>query len=262
LAQGDVSGAAEALDNLDLDSLTPEQAQQLAEALQQMAGELSDSNPDLSQALQEAAEALQSGDTQAAEEALGRAAGEMAQSAGGSTQEMDEFADRVGEGQGELAGAGQGTGEAEQPGQGAMGQAQPLQPSQGQGQGQGVGPHGAGRGEDQGEEQGGIVGDDFEMPTDNNAGDGGIRSFDDVYTPERIGGEGGEEVDIPGDPGAGIPTGAEDDFAENPAGASTVPYDEVYADYEGAVNEALESGYVPLGLRDLIRDYFSSLDPE
>lgn len=264
LDQGDIPGAAEALGNLDLDNLSPEEAQQLAEALQQMADELSDSNPELSQALQDAAEAMQSGDLQAAEAALAEAAGEMAQSGGGSVQQMDEFANQVGEGQEGLAGAGQGEGEgqgeADQPGQSGMGQAQPMQP--GQGQGQGAGPHGAGRGEDQGEEQGGAIGEGFEMPTDNDAGDGGIRPFDDIYSPQRVGGEGGEEVDIPGDPGAGMPTGAEGDFADNPEGESTVPYNEVYADYEGAVNEALESGYVPLGLRDLIRDYFSSLDPE
>jgi hypothetical protein len=27
------------------------------------------------------------------------------------------------------------------------------------------------------------------------------------------------------------------------------------------VNRALDNGYIPLGLRDLIRDYFGSLDP-
>ena len=41
-----------------------------------------------------------------------------------------------------------------------------------------------------------------------------------------------------------------------------MPYNQVYSDYEGAVNEALESGYVPLGLRDVIRQYFSRLEPE
>ena len=41
----------------------------------------------------------------------------------------------------------------------------------------------------------------------------------------------------------------------------TVPYNQVYSDYANAANHALDSGYVPLGLRDVVRDYFTSLEP-
>ena len=99
------------------------------------------------------------------------------------------------------------------------------------------------------------------MNTDNGPGDGGESSFADIYSPQRIGGEGGDQVDIPGNPGAGLPTGNEGNFAENPQGESTVPYGDVYGDYAGAVNEALDNGYVPLGLRGLIQQYFTRLDP-
>ena len=99
------------------------------------------------------------------------------------------------------------------------------------------------------------------MPTDNAPGDGGETSFEEIYSPQRIGGEGGEQVDVPGDPGAGLPTGREGEMAQNPTGSSSVPYNQVYGDYAGAVNEAMDSGYVPLGLRGLIRTYFSNLDP-
>ena len=42
---------------------------------------------------------------------------------------------------------------------------------------------------------------------------------------------------------------------------SFVPYSEVFASYEGSVQQALESGVIPISLQPLIRDYFSSLDP-
>lgn len=100
------------------------------------------------------------------------------------------------------------------------------------------------------------------MPTDNAPGDGGEAPYDPVYAPQRIGGEGGDQVDIPGDPGPGQPTGNTGEFADNPAGESTVPYNEVWADYAEAINQALEGGYIPLSLRDLIHQYFSGLAPD
>jgi hypothetical protein len=42
---------------------------------------------------------------------------------------------------------------------------------------------------------------------------------------------------------------------------STVPYEQVFGDYQDAANEALQDDYIPLGLKGYIRDYFSSLEP-
>ena len=44
-------------------------------------------------------------------------------------------------------------------------------------------------------------------------------------------------------------------------GAVTVPYAEVYASYAAAAAEAMEREYVPLGLKDYVRDYFAALEP-
>jgi hypothetical protein len=41
-----------------------------------------------------------------------------------------------------------------------------------------------------------------------------------------------------------------------------VPYSEVFGDYRDAAYEALEGDYVPLGMKRLVRDYFSSLEPQ
>lgn len=42
---------------------------------------------------------------------------------------------------------------------------------------------------------------------------------------------------------------------------SSVPYSQVYGDYRDAAYEALDSDYIPLGLKGYVRDYFSSLEP-
>jgi hypothetical protein len=42
---------------------------------------------------------------------------------------------------------------------------------------------------------------------------------------------------------------------------SLIPYDAVYQSYVDAANQAMEQSYIPPGMRDYIRDYFSQLEP-
>ena len=42
---------------------------------------------------------------------------------------------------------------------------------------------------------------------------------------------------------------------------SYVPYSEVYADFYNYALTTLDRSYVPLSVKDFVRDYFSSLDP-
>ncbi len=42
---------------------------------------------------------------------------------------------------------------------------------------------------------------------------------------------------------------------------SYVPYNQVYSDFFNHAQTTLDRGYVPLSVRDFVRDYFSSLDP-
>ncbi|CAA9394122.1 MAG: hypothetical protein AVDCRST_MAG93-9877, partial [uncultured Chloroflexia bacterium] len=79
------ANAASAADELrqqqqTLDSMTPEQREQLAQALREQAAENANVDPALSQELQAAADALASGDTAAAEQSLDRAAQQAANS--------------------------------------------------------------------------------------------------------------------------------------------------------------------------------------
>ncbi len=90
----------------------------------------------------------------------------------------------------------------------------------------------------------------------------GEGDYDAVYSPDRIGGESSEDNQIFLEPdGGGVPS-VEGEFAENPTGRSSVPYADVFRDYSSAADRALAQNRVPLALRDLIRDYFASLEPE
>ena len=48
---------------------------------------------------------------------------------------------------------------------------------------------------------------------------------------------------------------------EGRPGGSLVPYDQVFGNYRDAAFEALSQGNIPIGLQNLVRDYFSALEP-
>jgi hypothetical protein len=94
----------------------------------------------------------------------------------------------------------------------------------------------------------------------NNPDGGGEGQFDPIYAPRRLGGALGDtDIQLESDPDS-VPM-TEGEFSQNPTGQSFVPYTEVYGDYRQAANRALDSDYIPLGLRDVVRDYFTSLEP-
>jgi hypothetical protein len=76
--------------------------------------------------------------------------------------------------------------------------------------------------------------------------------------------EGGEEIELPAEcianpADCGILINETDtEFGDE---SSVVPYDQVFGDYRDAAYTALDEGYVPLGLKGYIRDYFSLLEP-
>ena len=83
--------------------------------------------------------------------------------------------------------------------------------------------------------------------------------YDEIYVPGRIDEEGaGVDLGREGDGGApvgGVPLPAP------PGGGANVPYREVYAEYAAQAGAALEGSYIPLGMKQYVRDYFSSLEP-
>jgi hypothetical protein len=101
-----------------------------------------------------------------------------------------------------------------------------------------------------------------EISTDNTSqSGGGLQGYNPANDSSTIGGESDQVIDIGGE---GTPQEGdvirEGEFGPNPEGESTLSYTGVYGAYQGIVSEALESGRIPLDQRDVIHDYFSSLD--
>ena len=102
-------------------------------------------------------------------------------------------------------------------------------------------------------------GDNRDQP--NNPDGRGERDYQEVFSPRfSVEAAGSDELRLGADPGDAPLT--EGEFQDNPLGVSVVPYNQVYSSYADAASRALESDYIPLGMRDVVREYFSSLDPQ
>jgi hypothetical protein len=257
-----------------------EERQTLADRLGQMAARAAQSgDAELAQALADMARAAQAVDAeaasqaaQAAADAMRRAQGELAgdaarqralaqlQQSRRSIAEAGQGRSSEGRAQGEdgaqaQPGEGMAGGQAQQPGQGQSGQGQSGQGQSGQGQGgQGTKadqlPPGTGQGQ-AGRPQG-------------EGRSGEARELDQqIYVPfERRPGS-GDELTIPGqDTGQGETEVRErTDPLPGSSSEALVPYYEVYYEYLDAANEAIERSYIPSGLKDVVREYFSRLEP-
>ena len=119
---------------------------------------------------------------------------------------------------------------------------------------------GAGEGESDNRSLAGAAGEDQGADTNNRTTGARQIEYEALYSPNAISGGGAEEIRLRTD--ASDQSFGEGDFDENPLGEARVSYDTVFSDYQNAANRALESDYVPLGLRDVVRDYFTSLQPQ
>jgi hypothetical protein len=277
LKNNDLAGAAQALKNTDLSKMTPAEQQQLAKTLEQTAQQLQSSNPQTAQQLQQAAEALRQGNTSAAQQAMNNAANQMANMASqvNQAQAASQAANQVAQSQQGIAQSGnpqqgnqQGNQQGQQGNQGSPGN-QGNQPGQGQGnqgqtQGQAQGNQGgpgAGQGQGNGNAQGPEAGNN---PGNNSGGPTGgntVRQYEQIYSPYRIGGSGGDQVKLPGsgDPNAQkVGEGPSKPGAEN---QSQVPYNQVYAPYRDSAQYAIENGQVPVTREQAVKKYFSNLEP-
>lgn len=290
----------QALENLAENSqdMTNEETQSAADALRQAAQDLMQSNPELAKALQDAADALESGDNQSLQEQLQQAQEQLQQQQqqaqqNQNTQEMlqnqsdiaEQSAEEISQQQsqqseqsqqgqeqpseseqGETDGNQQGEGEPDSVKQGnseGNQQVNSNQPSQSESDSQAenadTSGEGAGEGEASNTAMSGGGGEDQGADTDNETTGEGQIDYEAIYNPTGIEGGGANEIELETD--ASDQPFSEGDFDDNPLGESQVSYDTVFNDYQDAANRALESDYVPLGLRDVVRDYFTSLEP-
>jgi hypothetical protein len=248
LAEGNYKAAAEALSAYGGEKgeqLTREEELELARELAEAAKELAEVDPELAQQLAEAAEAIETGDIAEAREAIKAAAEKMGKA--GERVDRQEAVEgalaELQEGREEIAKAG-----GAQPGAGGMPGG--TQPGNGKTPGSG-----AGEGQPGGSQAG--AGQQTKPGHSEDAGSGA--PYEEGYDPERIGEE-GVGVDVGREGGEDLPIGSVSIPAPE-GGSSSVPYREVYADYSGEAGAALDSSYIPLGMKQYVRDYFSSLEP-
>ncbi len=93
-------------------------------------------------------------------------------------------------------------------------------------------------------------------------GEGSVQQYSPEYNPSSIGGQSNSTLDVGGQsPNAGNTPVQQGDFSDNPSGQSQLSYSGVYNNYRDMMNSAMQSGRIPLSQRDVIHDYFSSLEP-
>lgn len=266
LAQA-LEDAADALENGDNQTLQEQldQAQQQLQQQQQQAQQ----NQDSQQMLQDQSERAQ----QMAEQISQQQQSEQSQQSGESEQQSQqsqqgqEQQESDNQQAGETNSSQQGEGEPESAQQGdAQGgnqQANSNQPAENESEAQSessdTSGQGAGEGEASNTAMSGGGGEDQGAETDNETTGEGEIEYEAIYNPTGINGGGANEIQLESD--ASDQPFSEGDFDDNPFGESQVSYDTVFNDYQDAANRALESDYVPLGLRDVVREYFTSLEP-
>ena len=269
------SATAEALNQLAemMAQMEPAQREELAQTLAQMAARASQAgDSSLAQALASLAGAAQTGDSQAASQAASQAgeAFSRAQSEFSDQASLQQALSRLQESRQALGQAGQGRSVAS-----ASGQGQGEGSGEGDGDGEGDG-EGDGDGQGQGQGQpgggGGTTADTLPPATSSGAagrpqGDGqagGVTGVgEQVYAPWERRPNSGEQVFIPGqdtDQGDTQVRERPDPLpgASNPA---LMPYYDVYYTYVEAANQVIEQSYIPSGLKDYVREYFSNLEP-
>lgn len=274
LAEGNFLAAAENLRNLDPSQLSSSEAAALADQLEQAAEALQSSNPELARQLRDAAAAARNGDVQKAQQALDQAAQAMTQAAQQTARSnvARKAAAQLGQGrqrmiaagrsaqsqsaQGNQSGTGNqsGQGNPTQPGSSQSGSSTQSNPNSGAGSGSGKGTGNSG--DAQGPEAGGKP-----IDQNNGPGDGGEAPYEPIYAPQRLGGNEGDTVTLPGSGDNGGDVTGQSGVNPGSDRPSQVPYSQVFAQYANAYRQAIDNGQVPPQMKDLIRQYFSSLEP-
>ena len=274
-----------------LSSLSIEQRSLLAQALREAGEAFSETNPDLSRSLQQATIALEQDDLSATDDALARAITESETLQ--SEQDINSASRKLQRAAQNLETAAKDLAEVDSDGSGAAQGDEPRERSQSAGdfgeraavgdtpegsahEGMGGGlsdsdessPTGDGSG------QAGGAGnatsgqnDNQRSPASDEATSGGNQPdgsgrghYDTLYAPKA-------RLENPSQ--MGIELAAESsnilvnqgELSENPPGKAHIPYAQLYRSYQTQANKTLETEYIPLGLRAVVRSYFQALEP-
>jgi hypothetical protein len=268
LENRDLNQAAGEMRNLTQNggqSMTDEQRQQLADQLEQMARSIQGSNSTAAQQLRQAAQQLRNQQDQAAQETLNQVAEALSQTAQkqAANQELSEAQANMEDAHRAYNKANQRaqTDTHVQPGQ--SGQQEISVPGNARQEGDQTAQNSSGSSSTFGQADQSSSGASAAQ-AESAAGGASEHSedtgsSDNVVNPQRITAA-GENVMLPNNNGQNIPN---PNARLNPgvSNQATVPYQQVYPQYARTADDAISSGQVPAGLRDYVRDYFSSLDP-
>ncbi len=280
LQRGDYEQAGDILKQAgqDTSGMTPQERRALAEALKQARDSAVALDPELARRLNEAAQALQTGDAHAAKQAL-EDAGQYVQDTGQNVATQEQVARalaQIQQSKTNIAGAGQGTQAALAtavaagtilPGtpvviSGTIQAGTPVvvgSPVTGQPAPTGT-PVLTSNGTPvlvQGQGQGGSTGN-------GSAGSNswGTGHTEPVYAPPTTLNAPLTPVVVQGrDNPGGEQSSTTTNSGPNVTGRAQVPYEQVYGEYSERAGRALDSEYIPQGYKDLVRDYFTDIKP-
>lgn len=250
LASGDEAALREAMNILaeQIKGMSPEELQELASTLQQVANAAAAQDEAIAGILRSAARSVASGEAGQGANALENLQDELATLQAGTASEsaINQVVTSLRNARSSISGVAT------------------AQAGQGAGSGQGAGRAGGnGSGNGNGSSSGSGEGTGSGTGIGSGGGTGGSGAGDQPG--QRQGSEtgrlnsGGETVFVPGK-GPGIPTEIQAGPGTGTAPAALRPYTEVVGEYAQQAREHLERSAVPAGYQDLVRRYFAELE--
>ena len=255
LAQGDAQAAARSLRGMgdQASKMSAAQRAAAAQALRAAANNAGRFDARTGESLRRASDALAAGDPQA-RSALERAAGELQQAAQEAARQdmVEKSLAQVERSRSEI-GSSSGGAPAER------GEPRDVERAEGGAEPGAQGADEAATGNRQGEQSGPkSSGDDAGEPGGQSAGKGTLERSTKVYDPNDLGSR-REQVDNPEFDRPSV--SASDGTSAAEQSESLVDYRDVYATYRDRATAATQDRYIPLDLKELVKGYFSSLDP-
>jgi len=254
LARGDYKQAAEDLRRLaeQIDSLSPAERARLARSLRQAGQRASRANQGLAQSLSQSANALEQGNVTDSQNALGNTAGQIERAAG-QLRAGNERERAMSQLQQSRSAVSRSVQQQQSQARGQPGSRQPGSRGSSSSESGEDGDSQAGPGSNEGDPSAG------DRPGGSSAGTGSNPRSEEIYDPAFASSR--QERLNEGQPFT--PTDSYDNpNPEDPyRNDAQVGYSQVYARYQDKAVQSLQNSYIPVGLKDLVKDYFSSLSP-
>lgn len=250
----------------ELKKLSPEERQKLADDLSKLAQEIKN-NPELSKAFSQLSNKLASGE-------LGDFSGELSELDRSISELMqnESIRNAISELAKELGNANSNDissqqGQQGQDGSGHQGQGNTPGGNGKSGQGNQPGGNGQGGGQGGGAGSGTNMGSENQTPippssSGINKKDGSQKKdgeYEKIFTPETLGGE-GETSNLNGSKGTGGTTEQVITDKSRTVRGSSVPYNQVVGQYKDKAMESINTSDIPPGMKDMVKEYFTSLE--